>query len=84
MNRAGIIHTTYVPLTNDERRSQWYAKAALLGLLILGPRTTPRQALVPALPCPAQGLAGAVVLPMRKRASAGERRRYYPLPELPK
>jgi hypothetical protein len=68
MYRAGIILDTDEQPKNGERRARWYALAAQLGLLTLGPRVPPTRAGLPvALPCPEQAERGKVV-PIRRKA----------------
>lgn len=79
MYRAGIIHDTDRVPDANERRACWYAKAATLGLVVLGPRSPkPRSDVVlppsPAAACVGEGkvlvpmLVGKVLMLRRKSA----------------
>lgn len=57
MYRTGIILDTDAQPTNADRRARWYALAAQLGLLTLGPRVSPTRADV-ALPLPSVACVG--------------------------
>jgi hypothetical protein len=66
MKREGIILDTDRPLAASERRARWYALAASLGLIVLGPRV-PRP-VADAHSLPSVGVGGGTVVRLRRRA----------------